>query len=96
MRVWDRSGHIPVTQRVIAVLWLSFLMAGIATGVFFSTIDPLELKYCVSFPEVSRTGAYTIGFFLFWILTASSSLLAVFFTYPARLEDAGSSAANDS
>jgi hypothetical protein len=87
MRVWDKSGRIPRTQRIIAVLWLSFLMAGAATGIFFSTIDPLELKYCISFPEVSRTGAYTIGFFLFWLLTASSSLLAVFFTYPASLDD---------
>lgn len=87
MRVWDKGGRIPRTQRIITVLWLSFLMAGMATGVFFSSIDPLELKYCVSFPEVSRTGAYTIGFFLFWVLTASSSLLAVFFTYPASLDD---------
>ncbi len=87
MRVWDKGGHIPRTQRIIAVLWLSFLMAGAATGIFFSTIDPLELKYCVSFPEVSRTGAYTIGFFLFWLLTASSSLLAVFFTYPTHLDE---------
>ncbi len=87
MRVWDKAGRIPRTQRIITVLWLSFLMAGMATGIFFSNIDPLELKYCVSFPEVSRTGAYTIGFFLFWLLTAASSLLAVFFTYPASLDD---------
>ena len=87
MRVWDKGGRIPRTQRIITVLWLSFLMAGIACGVFFSTIDPLELRYCVSFPEVSRTGAYTIGFFLFWLLTAASSLLAVFFTYPASLDE---------
>ena len=87
MRVWDKGGRIPRTQRIITVLWLSFLMAGMATGVFFSSIDPLELKYCVSFPEVSRTGAYTVGFFLFWILTSASSLLAVFFTYPASLDD---------
>lgn len=85
--MWDKVRKIPKTQRVIATLWLSFLMAIVATGVFFSTIDPLELKYCVDFPEVSRTGAYTIGFFLFWLLTASSSLLAVFFTYPSQLDE---------
>ena len=87
MRVWDKGGRIPRTQRIITVLWISFLMAGVATGIFFSTIDPLELQYCVSFPEVSRTGAYTIGFFLFWLLTAASSMLAVFITYPASLDD---------
>ena len=70
-------------------------MAGAATGIFFSSIDPLELKYCVSFPEVSRTGAYTIGFFLFWLLTATSSLLAVFFTYPASLDDEDNMSSSD-
>ena len=81
--MWDKTGDIPRNQRIISAMWLSFLMAGIATGVFFSAIDPIELKYCVEFPEVSRTAAYSIGFFLFWLLTASSSLLAVFFIYPS-------------
>ena len=79
---------MPVPARFGAVLWLSFLMAAAATGVFFSAIDPDELKFCVSFPEVSRTGAYTIGFFLFWLLTAASSVLAVAFTYPPAPESA--------
>ena len=77
-------GRTSTFYRVAAVMWLSFLMAGVATGAFFSTIDPLELKYCVDFPEVSRTAAYSIGFFLFWLLTASSSLLSVFFIYPTK------------
>jgi hypothetical protein len=87
MEVLARIGTISVTQRVITVLWLSFLMAGIATGFFFSAIDPLELRYCIDFPEVSRTAAYSIGFLLFWLLTASSSLLAVFFVYPTKQTD---------
>ena len=85
--MWDKTGNIPRNQRIITAMWLSFLMAGIATGVFFSAIDPIELKYCVEFPEVSRTAAYSIGFFLFWLLTASSSLLAVFFIYPSHLDE---------
>lgn len=76
-----------VPQRLAAILWISFLMAVVATGVFFSIIDPLALQYCVPFPEVSRTAAYSIGFFLFWSLTAGASLLAVFFVYPAKDDD---------
>ena len=87
MRIWDKTGRIPPLQRVIAVLWLSFLTSGIATGVFFSAIDPMELKYCVDFPEVSRTAAYSIGFFLFWLLAGGTSLLAVYFIYPSELDD---------
>ncbi len=84
MDVWARIGATSVVQRIVTVLWLSFLMAGIATGFFFSVIDPLELKYCVDFPEVNRTAAYSIGFFLFWLLTSASSLLAAFFIYPTK------------
>ncbi len=88
MEFFARIGATSVLYRVAAVLWISFLMAGAATGAFFSAIDPMELKYCVTFPEVSRTAAYSIGFFLFWLLTASSSLIAVFFVYPTKeLED---------
>jgi hypothetical protein len=87
MRIWDKTGRIPPLQRVIAVLWLSFLTAGIATGVFFSAIDPMELRYCVDFPEVSRTAAYSIGFFLFWLLAGGTGLLSVYFTYPSDLDE---------
>lgn len=87
MPIWDKTGRIPPLQRIITVLWLSFLTSGIATGVFFSTIDPMELKYCVNFPEVSRTAAYSIGFFLFWLLAGGTGLLAVYFTYPSDGEE---------
>jgi hypothetical protein len=87
MTLFDRTGEIPVRARIVAVLWLSFLTAAAATGVFFSAIDPLELRYCVEFPELGRLGAYTVGFLLFWLLTASTSLLAVFFTHPSRAAD---------
>jgi hypothetical protein len=84
MELVSKTGWWPPSQRVAAILWISFLMAAVATGAFFSVIDPLELRYCVSFPEVSRLGAYTIGFFLFWLLTGTSCLLSVIFVYPAE------------
>ena len=65
----------------MAVLWLSFLMAVPAAGLLFSVVDPLELQYCVDLPTLSRLGAYTIGFFLFWSLTAATGLLCVFFVH---------------
>ena len=84
MELVNKTGWWPPSQRVAAILWISFLMAAVATGAFFSVIDPMELRYCVSFPEVSRLGAYTIGFFLFWLLTGTSCLLSVIFVYPAE------------
>lgn len=70
---------IPRIQQVIAVLWPSFITAGLATIVFFSLFDPLEL-----FPNlnVSRLACYSCGFFVFWALTAGTSLLTCYFQRP--------------
>lgn len=75
---------IPVVQRVSAVLWPSFIMAGIATVVFFAVFDPYDLVAPTWFPNLSRLGAYTIGFFLFWMLTATSCLLTCYFQRPVN------------
>lgn len=78
--MFNRLQKVPSTkQQVATILWLSFLMAGAATGVFFSLVDPIEVGACISMPEVSRTGAYSIGFFLFWLLTAGTSLFTQLF-----------------
>lgn len=64
----------PLAQRLAAILWPSFLMAGIATTVLFALIDPVDL-HAISFPDwqLSRTAGYSIGFFMFWSVTAASS-----------------------
>lgn len=77
--IQNNNNGLSYAQKIIIILWLSFVMAGIATGVFFSAIDPEVLRGCVTFPEVSRMGAYTVGFLLFWLLTATSSLLTRYF-----------------
>lgn len=72
----------PVIQRIIAVLWPSFLMSGLATILFFTAFDPADLIFNNRNLEISRTGAYTIGFFLFWMLTALTSALTCYFQRP--------------
>ncbi len=62
--------------RLSAILWPSFLLAGVATMIFFAFIDPHELNL-ISFPgiEFSRELGYSLGFFLFWLISAASSYL---------------------
>jgi hypothetical protein len=69
------SGRVPMIQRVGAVLWPSFFAAAVATMVFFAFVDPTELG-TITFPQVlvSRELGYTLGFFMFWACTFSSSL----------------------
>ncbi|MGW8247685.1 MAG: hypothetical protein ACWGOV_06185 [Acidiferrobacterales bacterium] len=74
----------PKIQRIIAVLWPSFLMAGVATILFFTAFDPKMMLVDTPFAELSRSGAYTIGFFLFWLLIASSCLLTCYFQRPCQ------------
>lgn len=83
----ESGQQIPMPQKVIAILWPSFLIAGVATVFFFTAFDPLEIALCISGQApVSRLGAYTLGFFLFWLLTSVSSALTCYFRRPCTPE----------
>ena len=69
-------------RRFIVILWPSFLTAGIATVVFFTALDPVDFLAHTRLAGSSRLGVYSIGFFLFWILTALTSLLTCYFQRP--------------
>ncbi len=71
-------------QTVSAVLWPSFLMAGLATVLFFTFFDPHDLAAATGLEGISRMDAYSIGFFLFWVLTALSSLGTRYFLKPCE------------
>lgn len=58
-------------KRAMSILWPSFLAAGVAEVAFFTVFDPQEL-------ELGRLAAYSIGFFCFWALAATSSALTCF------------------
>lgn len=82
MESGSEARTIPVVQRVSAVLWPAFLCAGAATGVFFTFFDPIALLECEGEPPMSRIGAYTLGFFMFWLLCIASSLSTAYFLTP--------------
>ena len=74
----------PMAQRIGAILGPSFFAAGVATMVFFAFVDPLALRD-MTFPgiEISRGLGYSIGFFMFWLATAASSLFTWILLRPA-------------
>ena len=63
------------SRRLIWILWPSFLVACMAEAVFFTFFDPGELVVFGSSVGSGRTAVYSIGFFLFWLITAASSAL---------------------
>jgi hypothetical protein len=72
--------RIPGTQQAIAVLWPSFIVAIVASGVFFSAFNPKDLVPFNLDIDVSPMAAYSIGFLLFWIIAIVSSLGTLYFT----------------
>ncbi len=65
-------------QKIMWVLWPSFLVAGVAEGVFFTVVDPQELYLFGEPVHFSRVATYSIGFLGFWAVCAASSLMTCF------------------
>jgi hypothetical protein len=77
---WSRRA-----QDIAAVAWPSFLVAAMATVVFFAFIDPLVLQDA-TFPSwnLGRMTGYTLGFFFFWGIALVSSALTMFLARSGR------------
>ncbi len=71
---------IPRIQQAISVLWPSFMTAIAATGLFFSAFDPQDLVPFDLDIDISPLAAYSIGFFIFWLLASISSIGTLYFT----------------
>lgn len=59
---WSRD-----TQKFAVLSWISFLVGGVFTMVFFAFIDPLLVIDAIGLENLdSRNAGYAIGFFFFW------------------------------
>jgi hypothetical protein len=67
-----------LTQRILWVLWPSFLVAAVAELLVFAVIDPADLHIFGVPVDAGRMPVYTIGFFFFWALGAAAAALTVF------------------
>ncbi len=65
-------------NRILAVLWPAFLVAGVAEGIFFSLFDPHELTFFGEPLEASRLAVYSVGFLCFWAMGAAASAVTMF------------------
>ena len=65
-------------QRLIWILWPSFIVGGIAEGLFFTVFDPLDMTF-FGYPITwGRLAVYSVGFFAFWAICAASSAATCF------------------
>jgi hypothetical protein len=73
---------IPLVQRISSILWPSFITAGIANSFFFTFFEPAALLYAAGYSSMSNIAVYSIGFFMFWLLTSSSCVMTSYFMKP--------------
>ena len=76
----ERARDLSRWQRDFFVVgWCSFLLAAIATMLFFAFVDPLALGEVMEPPlAFDRMTGYALGFFFFWALAAGSAALTVY------------------
>ena len=64
-----------MAQRLMWILWPGFLMAIPTVGIVFTLVDPADLQAFGQPLGLSRLGAYSLGFLLFWALGSGCSAL---------------------
>ena len=57
-----------------AVLWPAFLGAALADAILFTLIDPETIMLFGVHSDVSRPSAYTVGFFVLWVIMIAASV----------------------
>ena len=66
-----------LVQRVLWVLWPSFMVAAVAELLFFAVVDPHDMSVFGVPIEAGRMTGYAVGFFFFWGICAAASALTV-------------------
>ncbi len=84
--------QLPVIQRIVAILWPSFVTAGIATILLTTAFDP---DVIFSDYDISRIGVYSITFFIFWIFGAVTAMTTCFFLRPCSAFNVGKSSTEE-
>jgi len=73
---------IPLRQIIIALLWSSFLSAGVACGLIFAWIDPTSLLNQLGIDSNNRLSGYSVAFFFFWIIGIANVSTCLYFLRP--------------
>lgn len=64
-----------MAQRLMWIFWPGFLVAIPGVGLMFTVLDPADLHAFGSPVELTRLGAYTLGFLFLWMLGSLCSAL---------------------
>lgn len=73
----------PRPPRALTILWPSFLMAGVMEMLAFALVDPGDLHWFGGAAiEASRMTVYSLCFFVFWGVIATSTAITALLDAP--------------
>jgi len=75
---------IPLRQIIIALMWASFISAGVTCGLIFAWIDPNLLLEQLGLDQQGRLQGYSLAFFFFWLVGIGNALLTLVFLKPIQ------------
>ncbi len=70
-------------HRIMWIFWPAFMLAGVLEILVFAMVDPHDLHWFGLSLDLPRQAVYTLGFFAFWTITASSSALTILLAMPS-------------
>ncbi|HBE93128.1 MAG TPA: hypothetical protein DDW55_11625 [Gammaproteobacteria bacterium] len=76
------NDEVPLIQRIIAILWPSFLAAGAAMILLFVVFSPDELLPELRATGVSNMAIYSVTFIFLWATTLFACALSCYFMRP--------------
>lgn len=87
---WSR-----LREDVAVVVWCSFLVACVATMLFYAFVDPRDLTEILGHPWWLPTSmtAYALGFFGFWAIAAAAASLTAYMLDTSHEHNANAPAA---
>jgi hypothetical protein len=66
----------PFRERALLILWPAFVMAGVLEMMVFAVVDPSSLHWFgAEAVEWSRSAVYSVTFFIFWGVIATSAAI---------------------
>jgi len=74
--------EVPLVQKIVAVLWPSFLAAGASMIVLFLIFSPDELVPELRAAGVSNMAVYSVTFVFLWATTLIACALSCYFLRP--------------
>ncbi len=84
MAVRIEPSMAPFATRALMILWPAFVMAGVLEMLVFAVVDPDSMQWFGVEPlNWTRTGVYSVTFFIFWMVISTSAAITHLLDAPA-------------